>query len=82
MKKSQAASEFSRTKTIQQQRRSLPVYGVRDDLLQARRAWGRAGGGGSGGLGFGVRAGRSPGESQGTGREEALLVLLCATDGP
>jgi hypothetical protein len=40
MKKSQAASEFSRTKTIAQQRRSLPVYQVRDELLQVR-GWGR-----------------------------------------
>lgn len=36
MKKSEAASEFSRTKTIAQQRRSLPVYQVRDELLQVR----------------------------------------------
>jgi pre-mRNA-splicing factor ATP-dependent RNA helicase DHX38/PRP16 len=34
LKKSEAASEFSRTKTIAQQRRSLPVYTVRDELLQ------------------------------------------------
>jgi hypothetical protein len=36
LKKSEAASEFSRTKTIAQQRRSLPVYTVRDELLQVR----------------------------------------------
>jgi pre-mRNA-splicing factor ATP-dependent RNA helicase DHX38/PRP16 len=41
MKKSEAASEFSRTKTIAQQRRSLPVYTVRDELLQVRACWGR-----------------------------------------
>lgn len=34
LKKTEAASEFSRTKTIAQQRRSLPVYGVKDELLQ------------------------------------------------
>jgi hypothetical protein len=34
LKKSEAASEFSRTKTIAQQRRSLPVYTVREELLQ------------------------------------------------
>ena len=34
MKKSEAASDFSRNKTIGQQRRSLPVYTVREDLLQ------------------------------------------------
>jgi hypothetical protein len=34
LKKSEAASEFSRSKTISQQRRSLPVYTVRDELLQ------------------------------------------------
>ena len=34
MKKSEAASEFSRSKTIGQQRRSLPVYGIREDLMQ------------------------------------------------
>lgn len=42
-KKTEAASEFSRTKTIAQQRRSLPVYQVREDLLQVG---GRAEGGG------------------------------------
>jgi pre-mRNA-splicing factor ATP-dependent RNA helicase DHX38/PRP16 len=35
MKKNQANSEFSRTKTMAQQRRSLPVYGVKEDLMQA-----------------------------------------------
>lgn len=34
LKKSEANSEFSRNKTIAQQRRSLPVYTVRDELLQ------------------------------------------------
>lgn len=34
LKKSEAASEFSRTKTIAQQRKSLPVYGVREELMQ------------------------------------------------
>jgi len=34
LKKSEAASEFSRTKTIAQQRRSLPVYTVKEELLQ------------------------------------------------
>ncbi|GIL69699.1 hypothetical protein Vretifemale_520, partial [Volvox reticuliferus] len=37
LKKSEAASEFSRSKTIEQQRRSLPVYTVRDDLMQVIR---------------------------------------------
>ncbi|GFR49972.1 hypothetical protein Agub_g12113, partial [Astrephomene gubernaculifera] len=37
LKKSEAASEFSRNKSLEQQRRSLPVYGVRDDLLQVIR---------------------------------------------
>jgi pre-mRNA-splicing factor ATP-dependent RNA helicase DHX38/PRP16 len=32
-----AASEFSRTRTLAQQRRSLPVYAVRDELLQLIR---------------------------------------------
>ena len=36
-KKSEAASEFSRTKTIAQQRRSLPVFQVREELLQVVR---------------------------------------------
>lgn len=40
LKKSEAASEFSRTKTIAQQRRALPVYTVRDELLQVRTEWG------------------------------------------
>ena len=34
LKKNEAASEFSKTKTIAQQRRSLPVYQVKDELLQ------------------------------------------------
>ena len=33
-KKNEANSEFSRTKTIAQQRRSLPVYHVREELMQ------------------------------------------------
>lgn len=36
MQKSQAASEFSKSKTTVQQRRSLPVYQVRDDLMQVQ----------------------------------------------
>lgn len=40
LKKSEAASEFSRTKTIAQQRRALPVYTVRDELLQVSLAVG------------------------------------------
>lgn len=32
-----AASEFSRTRTLQQQRQALPIYGVRDDFLAALR---------------------------------------------
>jgi pre-mRNA-splicing factor ATP-dependent RNA helicase DHX38/PRP16 len=34
LKSNQAQSEFSRNKTLGQQRRSLPVYTVREDLLQ------------------------------------------------
>ena len=34
MKKNEAASDFSRNKTIGQQRRSLPVYSIREDLMQ------------------------------------------------
>jgi hypothetical protein len=34
LKKSEAASDFSRNKTISQQRRSLPVFTVREELLQ------------------------------------------------
>lgn len=33
-KKTEGASKFSREKTIGQQRRSLPVYSIRDELLQ------------------------------------------------
>lgn len=36
MQKNQAASEFSRSKTTSQQRRCLPVYQVRDDLMQVQ----------------------------------------------
>ena len=47
-KKTEANSEFSRTKTITQQRRSLPVYQIRDELMQVGpRA---RGGGEQGGL--------------------------------
>ena len=35
--KSEAQSEFARTKTIQQQRESLPIFTVRDELLQVVR---------------------------------------------
>jgi pre-mRNA-splicing factor ATP-dependent RNA helicase DHX38/PRP16 len=37
MKKSVAASEFARTKTMAEQRRFLPVYGVREEMLQVIR---------------------------------------------
>ena len=37
LKKSEAASEFAKTKTIAEQRRFLPVYGVREELLQTIR---------------------------------------------
>ena len=46
-KKNEANSEFSRNKTIGQQRRSLPVFQVREELLQVRRPrqrWERKGG--------------------------------------
>lgn len=33
LKKSEAASEFSRTKTMAEQRRFLPVYQVRSEML-------------------------------------------------
>ncbi len=36
LKKSEAASDFSRNKTIAEQRRFLPVYSVRDELLNVR----------------------------------------------
>lgn len=35
--KSEAQSEFAKTKTIKQQRESLPIYTVRDELLQVIR---------------------------------------------
>jgi hypothetical protein len=35
-KKQEGASAFSRDKTIGQQRRSLPVYTIRDELMQVR----------------------------------------------
>ncbi|CAL5219753.1 g1653 [Coccomyxa viridis] len=37
LKKSEAASDFARDKTISEQRRFLPVYGCRDELLQVIR---------------------------------------------
>ncbi len=37
LKKSEGASEFSRTNTISQQRRKLPVFTIRDELMQVRR---------------------------------------------
>lgn len=37
LKKSEAVSEFAMTKTIAEQRRFLPVYGVRDEMLQVIR---------------------------------------------
>jgi pre-mRNA-splicing factor ATP-dependent RNA helicase DHX38/PRP16 len=33
----QAASDFARNKTMSEQRRFLPVYGCRDELLQVIR---------------------------------------------
>eukprot|EP00850_Spirogloea_muscicola_P022812 SM000313S11962 [mRNA] locus=s313:62207:71334:+ [translate_table: standard] len=36
-KKSQAASVFSKTKTLDEQRKYLPIYSVRDELLQVIR---------------------------------------------
>ena len=37
LKKSEAASEFAKNKTLAEQRRFLPVYGVREELLQTIR---------------------------------------------
>jgi pre-mRNA-splicing factor ATP-dependent RNA helicase DHX38/PRP16 len=37
LRRAGAASEFSRTRTLAQQRRALPVYAVRDELLQLIR---------------------------------------------
>ncbi|KAL4525772.1 hypothetical protein Ndes2437A_g04207 [Nannochloris sp. 'desiccata'] len=37
LKKTEAASEFAKTKTISEQRRFLPVYAVREELLQTIR---------------------------------------------
>ncbi|TQE09997.1 hypothetical protein C1H46_004419 [Malus baccata] len=37
MKDGEAASEFAKSKTISQQRQFLPIYSVRDDLLQVIR---------------------------------------------
>ena len=36
LKKAEAVSEFAKTKTIAEQRRFLPVYQVREELLQVR----------------------------------------------
>eukprot|EP00271_Cylindrocystis_brebissonii_P010230 TRINITY_DN26364_c0_g1_i1.p1 TRINITY_DN26364_c0_g1~~TRINITY_DN26364_c0_g1_i1.p1 ORF type:complete len:1371 (-),score=323.28 TRINITY_DN26364_c0_g1_i1:363-4475(-) len=37
MEKSEAASDFSKSKTIAEQRKFLPIYSIRDDLLQVVR---------------------------------------------
>lgn len=37
MKKSEAASEWAKSRSIAEQRRFLPVYTVRDDLIQVVR---------------------------------------------
>ncbi|KAL3679174.1 hypothetical protein R1sor_022130 [Riccia sorocarpa] len=37
MKKGEAASEFSKSKTLQEQRQFLPIFSVRDELLQIVR---------------------------------------------
>lgn len=37
LKKGEAVSDFAKTKTISQQRQYLPIYSVRDELLQVRR---------------------------------------------
>jgi pre-mRNA-splicing factor ATP-dependent RNA helicase DHX38/PRP16 len=37
LKKNEAASDFSRDKTIAQQRKSLPVYDVREEMMQLVR---------------------------------------------
>ena len=34
LKKAEAVSEFAKNKTIAEQRRFLPVYGVREEMLQ------------------------------------------------
>ena len=34
--KNEAASDFAKSKTIGEQRRFLPIYSVRDELLQVR----------------------------------------------
>lgn len=34
MKKGEAVSEFAKSKTLAQQRQYLPIYSVRDELLQ------------------------------------------------
>lgn len=36
LKKGEAVSDFAKTKTISQQRQYLPIYSVRDELLQVR----------------------------------------------
>ena len=37
--KGEAASEFARTKTISEQRQYLPIFSVRDELLQVNFSW-------------------------------------------
>ena len=37
--KGEAASEFARTKTISEQRQYLPIFSVRDELLQVNLSW-------------------------------------------
>jgi hypothetical protein len=46
MKKNEAASEFARSKTLAEQRRFLPVYGVREEMLQVSGQHPAGGGGG------------------------------------
>jgi hypothetical protein len=38
LKKAEAVSEFAKNKTIAEQRRFLPVYGVREEMLQVGKA--------------------------------------------
>jgi hypothetical protein len=59
-KKNEANSEFSRTKTIAQQRRALPVYQVRDELLQVGEAGAIGGPRAGAGAGARARAGERP----------------------
>jgi pre-mRNA-splicing factor ATP-dependent RNA helicase DHX38/PRP16 len=37
--KGEAVSEFARTKTMSEQRQYLPIYSVRDELLQVNLTW-------------------------------------------